>query len=864
MSVKAFDLVPAIERVSLGDKVQTSIECLECCGKEIYVGTSESFIIHYHLEDKSQPDGTYRFHSKKLMQKYLGYKKPVSQLKAVSALNKIFALCDGNFIVLNIVDLEAIPSMSKLKGVTSFCLNENPIENNPFSVEICLSRKKQILLYHVTDDKIIHIKDINLPEPPITMEMDRNFACVALITKYIIVNMETSYVQDLFPYETGSIVPIVKRITKKEFLLSGPSALGMFVTTEGTSERPPIRWDTGIVSVAYAHPYLLVLSHEFLTVYSVVNHEQKQRVAFRGGICMDNFDGKLYVSSADIICALVPVPWEKQVQALLVDKKVSEALELAEYANKSGLSKEQCKNIMQKIRQQAGFIEFSLFHFDKAKEYFQLGCLDIRELISLYPELLSSSSTFVRSVPPLHEIANIEQMCSNDSSLINQCKEFLLQYLEELRFSQNAVNYKFEIDSAILKLYAATNSPNLLSLVASTEIFCDNKECIQYLTQCEKYHALAIFYHTLKENEKALQIWARLIVEEIQDPDFPGLKYFVEFLGKLNDYHLVWKYVDFVLERDEELGIEIFTNRPENEPSSERMRPELIVDYLHRFPVALIKYLEYLVFNKKLEKEKFHTHLAILYLDNVLKLIKSEDEVNILENERRKLQFLLRSSSLYRVQILLGKALEHKLYIECSILYSKLQEHQKALRILVHELEDYVAAEDYCFENAKGRDEKVRHKLFHTLLEVYLDSNLDENVQEQLIAPAVGLLNSELAEFDAAKVLKLIPSRWSVAVVDQFLNKALRNSLHKYSMYHIENALARGENLQVKYAKIHLQNAPLIMTEDKLCSVCNRPFMEPAFVWYPNGVITHPQCAKHHITCPVTGKTFKCKKPIIR
>ncbi|XP_023220764.1 transforming growth factor-beta receptor-associated protein 1-like [Centruroides sculpturatus] len=635
MSVKAFDLVPAIERVSLGDKVKTSIECLECCGKDIYVGTSESFIIHYHLEDKSQPDGTYRFQSKKLMQKYLGYKKPVLQLKAVSALNRIFALCDGNFMVLNMVDLETIPSMSKLKGITSFCLNENPTENNPFSVEVCLARKKQIQLYHITDDKIIHIKDVNLPDLTVTMEMDGNFACVALLTKYIVVNMETCYIQDLLPYETGNFNPIVKRITKKEFLIGSPSALGVFVTTEGTSERPPIRWDAEIVAVAYAHPYLLVLSNEFLTVFSIVNHEQKQRVAFRGGICMDNFDGKLYVSSADIICALIPVPWEKQVQALIADKKVSEALELAEYANKSGLSKEQCKQVMQRIRQQAGFIEFSLFHFSKAKEYFQLGCLDVRELISLYPDLLpSSSSSFVRSVPPLHEIANIEQMCSSNPSMIDQCKEFLLFYLEELRLSQSAVNYKFEIDTAILKLYAATNSPNLLNLVGNSQIVCDNKECIQYLTQCEKYHALAIFHHNLKENDKSLQIWARLILGEIYDEDFPGLEYFVEFLSKLSDYHLVWKYVDFVLEKNEELGVKIFTNRPENELPSERMRPELIVDYFHRFPVALIKYLEYLVFVKKLEKEKFHTHLAILYLENVLKLIKSGEESSNLENER--------------------------------------------------------------------------------------------------------------------------------------------------------------------------------------------------------------------------------------
>ena len=47
--------------------------------------------------------------------------------------------------------------------------------------------------------------------------------------------------------------------------------------------------------------------------------------------------------------------------------------------------------------------------------------------------------------------------------------------------------------------------------------------------------------------------------------------------------------------------LQIFTERPQNELPSERLRPETVIDYLHRFPKAVITYLEYLVFQKKLE-----------------------------------------------------------------------------------------------------------------------------------------------------------------------------------------------------------------------------------------------------------------------
>ena len=61
--------------------------------------------------------------------------------------------------------------------------------------------------------------------------------------------------------------------------------------------------------------------------------------------------------------------------------------------------------------------------------------------------------------------------------------------------------------------------------------------------------------------------------------------------------------------------------------------------------------------------------------------------------------------------------------ISDSVLYflSQLEEHDKALRILVYKLRDYGAAERYCCINSKGRDRAYRRRLFQILLGVYLD-----------------------------------------------------------------------------------------------------------------------------------------------
>jgi hypothetical protein len=70
------------------------------------------------------------------------------------------------------------------------------------------------------------------------------------------------------------------------------------------------------------------------------------------------------------------------------------------------------------------------------------------------------------------------------------------------------------------------------------------------------------------------------------------------------------------------------------------------------------------------QAEKFHTHLAVLYLEDILKKRKEGDEEAVME-VRMKLRHFLQVSSLYRVQLLLGKMNDADLHQEAAILYGK-------------------------------------------------------------------------------------------------------------------------------------------------------------------------------------------------
>ncbi|KAH9518827.1 transforming growth factor, beta receptor associated protein 1 [Bulinus truncatus] len=786
-------------------------------------------------------------------------KKPIVQLRGASALNRIMVLCDNTLTLLNMFDLEPILTGAKVKGVVNFCINENPVRTNPFSVELCVALKKKVIqLYTATEDRLIHLRDVNVPDLPLSVGVDGVFVCAALTSQYCMIDMDSSHITELFPIDSEQIHPVIKRISKEEFLLSGPSALGIFATSAGVSQRPPMQWSDRLTAVCFVHPYILAMNDEFITVHSILDQQQKQAIPFQGGVFLGDFDGRIFVASGREIYSLIPIPFEKQIQALLADKRVTEALDLARNANKTGMSRDKFLKMFKRIQQQAAFIEFSRQQFEEAIQLFKESSVDVREIICLYPHYLPANTNFTRSVPPLHEIADINQLSKSDETMKAAYKEFLKNFLEDIRGTNLAHGYKREIDIALLKLYAESVPEQLTELI-SVDTGCDLGDCVEWLEKYNRLHALGLLYQRHGESDKALGVWTRLVDSNTSDPSFPGLEFVVDFLANLPDHELLWKYVDWILEKDEELGVRIFTDRPANEAQSERLRPEMVIDYLHRFPKAIITYLEYLIFQRKLEKEKYHTHLSVLYLEAVLKLMESNNvKKEELDIARSKLRHMLLMSNLYRVQLILGKAKEKEMHAECAILYGKLEEHDKALRILVHKLKDYGAAENYCQVNSQGKEPGYRKRLFHVLLSVYLDPSYER--RDTLVAPAIELLNSSVADFDTLKVLQLLPDNWSIGLLSQFLTRAMRMSMHNYRMTRIQRMMARGENLLVKQNFIEMQKDAVIMNDERVCAVCNRAFNDSTFVRYPNGVITHVHCAKNKYICPVSGKLFSAGK----
>ena len=858
MSLKAFELVPVLDKLSVGnDRLKGTIECIESWQGNIYIGTSDCHLFHYAVEQGTSPTGMKNFRHKLQRHKQLGLKKPIKQLLICAAVGQLLVLCEGSVFCLTTYGLEMKHGVNKevLRGVTVMARNERPDVFRPSEVQVCVGlRKKCVQVLNVLEDKIVVLKEVNVNDPPSTLSIDGRTICTTVGNQYFLINFTTSATQPLFTYEAHNTIPLIKRIGKEEFLLNGPTdSMGMIVNAEGLSNKQPLTWSDGLKSVAYKYPYIIALGNNSVTVHSILDQQQKQAMTFQKGIVVGDFDDFIFVALERSVMAFVDVPLDKQIQMLIVEYRVEEALTLSLVANQLN-EKKYGDNFMRQVQAQAGFAHFSKACFKQASDLFIQSEMDPREVIALYPSLTLKRSTFTPSRPLLHNIKDVSAVAKGSKTIYAEAIQFVSDFLTLSRsnFPQAAV----EIDTALVQLYAEVNNPKLISLV-SAKNSCLVENAISCLTQYNHHHSLALFYCYHQQTKKAMELWKQLIHGDLDDPSFPGIDFVVTFLTHSNDYPLVWDSLPWLLEKDQSKSVQVLTERSNSENDKSHFSSDTVTSFLTKYPIALQLYLEDLVHIKQIEQEKVHTHLALIYTNTVLRIMRDPlIVVEELEAARTKLKALLEWSSLYRVSTILQRIGDLPLHLEVAVLYGKIEQHDKALKILVYKLKDYNEAEKYCEMISKGKSDAFRQKVFHTLLEVYLNPDEEDIRPEHLVLPAVKLLNSRPNEFDAVDVLQKLPEDWAVDMIGEFLMASVRNSFHSRRLLDISSSLCRSNYLYTRASYISVQNGAIPINEERTCDLCKKPFTESTSTRYPNGTIVHVHCGKDKRVCPVTGATF--------
>ncbi|RNA43847.1 Transforming growth factor-beta receptor-associated 1 [Brachionus plicatilis] len=666
------------------------------------------------------------------------------------------------------------------------------------------------------------------PSSTFNILKNKNVSCYCFNEKYIDKNSEISILCVCIRGRTIQIffirdedVTFYKEISlsgycaqMNEFLLNCPGDLGMFATSDGQTTRPPVAWCPDVVKFQIMAPYVLCLRRDSLVkVYNLNDSKLRQEISSLDTIRLIKFineENCVLISSFNEIYAFISLGIACQVEQLLDKNLVDDAINLFETSTCTN-STDEFEKQMKNIKLKAGFIEFfENDHFSKSQNFLIEANTDYK----LLSEMIFSKNTLTDELCKKY----IDHL-KNDQKLI-KFKNLLI----ELMIKSKTVTKNEEYTNLLLTLCTELRDDliNSVDFYVTLPIkFC--LQSIDILKNAKKYHATALVKQLAGHYEDAFELWKDLIEAKIEDSNFPGFNFFIEQLSKCIEHHVVWNYVHWAMEIDQAKAVEIFTNREIGELNSEH----------------------YLVNTKNLKNEKYVTQLIGMHLDKIIELLRIPSEEREpewdakVEKEREDFQIILENSSNFKAQPILAKLKEFEdiLQLECAILYGKIEEHEKALKVLVYNLEDYVTAMNYCLKHSKD-SMKNRKLLFNTLFSIYLSPSYKD--KEKLLKPALDLMNSNLIiYFDIPKLLEMIPNNWSLKMTGDFLSSVMHYNLSRKHCKLAEKNLAVTHKVALKTNLYNIQKEQLYIDDDSLCYKCHKQFDSTVIIRLPNGLMLY-------------------------
>ncbi|KAI8093371.1 uncharacterized protein BX664DRAFT_357822 [Halteromyces radiatus] len=364
---------------------------------------------------------------------------------------------------------------------------------------------------------------------------------------------------------------------------------------------------------------------------------------------------RILVYGSNSVLAQIITPLVMQVDALIDDNHIEEAMEMTDQARNTmsptnSIHVERMRSELDYIYQKCGLLMLKETVFEDAFTLMSKGNLDPRLVIQLFGERLISQSSddshpillFDGIIDILENMKTIDDIVSsnmaknypdqkeNSSStiiemrrvLLENAKEAVQKYLLAERGKRRDIlgkgNYMCKaIDTALLKLFTTNNDTSMLYRILKEPNDCDLEECQQALLQSKRYYALSIFYQSKNMLEKSLDLWIEIYEGKKLDDDFKeGSGKMKQILLSNTDLPLpvFMRYTWWLMKENSTDGVEVMIRSP----LAAEMDPGMILEKLVSFDTGATRaYLEYLVITRQSVVPEYHTQLACTYVKDV-------------------------------------------------------------------------------------------------------------------------------------------------------------------------------------------------------------------------------------------------------
>jgi len=398
------------------------------------------------------------------------------------------------------------------------------------------------------------------------------------------------------------------------------------------------------------------------------------------------------------------------------------------------------------------------------------------------------------------------------------------------------------IDTALFTAYLVVR-PGLIGPLCRIGNWCEVKEVEGLLRAREKYTDLVSLYSGKRMHAKALNLLKEMAtgVDDDEEQLGPSIRY----LQKLGPEYIeqIFESSRWILQRNQDLGFQIFISE-----DVELSHPQ-VCHFLESIDSELcIRYLHYLINEREEPGVHFHNHLGLLLI-SVTRNYKLQGNDDLSKKRYQELLHFLDKTTVYQTDRLYGALPSDGMFEARAILLGRLGRHEGALDIYVHQLQDYVKAEEYCVRVYAPAS--PTESIFLSLLRTFLrpqsqqhklsESSTSGTSQRQVqLQSALELISRHSPRLDPFVTLDLLPPLCTSRDVRQFLVEVLRIPIFETR---IQREIWRGRKQQASEHLAALETQRVKVTDSRICPNCQKRLGNTVIaVHLLQGEVTHYHC----------------------
>eukprot|EP01012_Entosiphon_sulcatum_P054361 TRINITY_DN7504_c0_g1_i1.p1 TRINITY_DN7504_c0_g1~~TRINITY_DN7504_c0_g1_i1.p1 ORF type:complete len:637 (+),score=126.58 TRINITY_DN7504_c0_g1_i1:27-1913(+) len=568
------------------------IEALASFENQVILGTNDGSILIYEAAPSAadaEGEMRYSVKARNCRPAAADRKKPITQIIPLPEIDMLLFLMDGMVMQYRLSTLMPKNPLKHVKFCSIFTVKK---ENGRFHLA-AIARKKLYIFEYISagEAEFDYRKDFQLPDQPKTLLWSGKHVCLGFAKEYTLLDVSSQAGNNIELFQTGrSKTPLSVTLDDASELMLAKDNIG--ISVDWNSGKPTRKFGTRFgqstempIQLGFVAPYVVSLHLNFIEVHNPDKNEGlaqtiplkfAERLSFPLTCDMDGYapgtppglrdKGRNMVfvtTTTNSLYLLDFVPFTQQVQELADTKDFESALLLCGQINKRGFDPIIPKKDVQEIHLQNGYTLFARSRFKEAMEAFQHSQVDVRIVVSLYPDLLPKY--VVDSWLATEPKSPVGPQVLAEEGQKMRALDAIIPYLNEMRnrnidlvTSQPSDPLQNDttgpgmiastIDTALLKAYLATKEDQVKEFVRVPNR-CVVDDCERALKKEQKWEEVVLFYQQKQLHRKALEILSKLGQEKEEQrfaakgsgaggastSTFGGPKYTIEYLQRLNN-----------------------------------------------------------------------------------------------------------------------------------------------------------------------------------------------------------------------------------------------------------------------------------------------------------------------------------------